>query len=104
MDDGVSGLVVGMEGGIDGLLRVTVDVPMKQVRCTVSERGGETKSISSPTTSSSQYYSAASSILQFLVDSKSHSITLTLKGLGAKILEFLNGVSQQSKDNSSRKR
>jgi len=53
VDGGVSGLVGGMEGGIDGLLRVTVDVRMMQVRCTVSERGGERKSISSPTTSSS---------------------------------------------------
>ena len=89
MDGGVSGLVGGMEGGIDGLLRVTVDVRMMQVRCTVSERGGERMSISSPTTSSSQCYQLSSSRLQFLVDSKSPSETLTLSGLGIyEVLEF----------------
>jgi hypothetical protein len=82
-DDDVSGLVGGMEEGIDGLWRVTVDVRMMQVRYTLSERGGERMSISSPTTSSSQCNQLSSYRLQFLVDSKSLSETLTLTGLGA---------------------
>lgn len=75
MDGDVFGSVGGMEGGIDGLLRVIGDVRIMMVTQTVSEREGERKSISLRTTSSSPYAISSSSSLplQFRVDSKSTS-------------------------------